>query len=73
MQVLSCKVSRLPGPERQSRGFAFIEYEHPDDAAAAIKGLDKTMLGDRSVFCLPYPLFGFICLNFTGWSYCDIT
>ena len=49
VQVLSCKVSRLPGPERQSRGFAFIEFEHPDDASAAIKGLDKTMLGDRLV------------------------
>ena len=50
--MLSCKVSRLPGPERQSRGFAFVEMEHPDDAAAAIKGLDKTLLGDRSVLGL---------------------
>ncbi len=47
-QVISCKVSRLPGPERQSRGFAFVEMEHSEDAAAAIKGLDKTLLGDRS-------------------------
>ena len=61
LQIASCKVSRLPGPERQSRGFAFVEFENGDDASAAIKGLDKSMLGDR---CDPH-LTTFISSNVT--------
>lgn len=54
---------------KQPRGIAFVQYEAPEEAAAAIAGFDKHKLGDREVnvqyaehgaFCSLTQVFGFL-------------
>jgi len=47
-KVVSCKLITDPR-SHESRGFAFIKYEHPDDAREAIFHLDRTDLDGRQI------------------------
>ena len=46
-------VEVLTKPDGRSKGCAIVEYEHPRDAAKALRDLDGTFLRDRELFVQP--------------------
>ena len=44
-------VNVVRGPEGRRLGYAYIQYQEPMDAAAAVCGLHGTFIGDRDMEC----------------------